>query len=162
MAVWNFLQKHSLLCISSLPSPQVASLQPKTAILLDFLCRSCIPAPSRSAHWQTHILTYGVQGFCLDHLRRYHSVLSATDWSFHPYQAPSNAPLLSQLISPPVRGFHGCGNSQPFRSPRASGSVPLHSLFFFLDFSFILPGHMGILPVLSNVHIPLPVSAHAL
>lgn len=101
----GFLQKHSLLCISSLPSPQVASLQPTTVILLDFLRRPCIPAPSPSAHWQTHILTCGVQGCCLDHLRRSHSVLSATDWSFHPYQAPSNAPLLSQLISPPVRGF---------------------------------------------------------
>lgn len=109
-------------------------MQPTTLILLDFLCRPCIPAPSPSAHWQTHILTCGVQGCCLDHPRRYHSVLSTTDWSFNPYQAPSNAPLLSQLISPPVRGFHGCGNSQPFRSPRASGSVPLHSLFFSLIF----------------------------
>ena len=88
----------------------------------------------------------------MDHLSSSHSVLSATDWPFHPPLTASDFYLLSQPIFLSVKGFHQmqepllCFSSPPWAQVLSyflSSSFPL--------LSFILPGYAGIFIVLSSV-----------
>ena len=102
MAVWvsstsitNFLP----------PIPQAVSSQPTAVLASGLLSNSHISTLSPCVHWQTYIPVWGTQGCGTDNLCRSYSVLSATDQLFHPRLIASDAPLLSQLISPSVRGL---------------------------------------------------------
>ena len=64
----GFLHKHSLLRISSLPSPQDVSLQPTAVFPLGLLSNPHIPALSPHEHQQTHVPVWGGQDCGLDHL----------------------------------------------------------------------------------------------
>ena len=93
----------------------------------------------------------------MDPLCRSHSVQSATDWLFNPSPTASDAPLF-QLISLLVRGLPGCGNLSSFSTPLQGTQVPsVLSSSFSLILPLIIPGYVGIFPVLSSVQGLLPV-----
>ena len=155
----GFLCKHSQLQISSLPSTQAVSLQPTAVLSLCLLSKPHVPAPSPHLHQWTHISGWGTQGCGTDHLCRSHSVLLVTDQLLcSPLIAPE-APLLSQLISLPVRGLPQMWETLvSFSSPKGV-QVPLRFISspFSLLFSFVLPGYAQIFLVLLVVRGPLLV-----
>ena len=98
------------------------------------------PAPP-CPHRCTHLSGWGVQACGTDHLCRSHSVLPATDqWLHSPPVAPE-APLLSQLTSPLVRGLPWMREPPlPFSSPRhGHRSLPSSS---HLPFPFFLSSYL--------------------
>ena len=129
----GFLHKHSWLQISFLLSPQAVSLQPMTGLSPGLLSNPHVPAPSPHVHWWTHIPVWGAQGCGTYCQCRSKSVLSATDWSFHPPLTASDAPLLSELISPLVRELLWTWEHPLFLSsnPRGADLFLLPLLFFF-------------------------------
>ena len=99
-----FLCRHSLLWISSLPSPQSVSPQPTAVLALGLFSNPTLQLPA-PFHTCEHTSQSGahmavVQTICISH-----SVPSATDCPLHPLPAASNAFLLSQSISLSERGF---------------------------------------------------------
>ena len=87
----------------------------------------------------------------MDCLCRSHSVLSATDWPFHPPPKASDAPLLLQLISPLVRGLPQMW--EPLHCFSSTPGAQILPCFLFSSFSllsFIPPGYAGIFLVLSS------------
>ena len=147
----GFLYKHSQLWISSLPSPQAVSLQPTALFSPGLLSKSQVPVPSPILHWWMHVSGWGMQGCGTDYLCRSHCVLLVTDWLLHFPPIAPKASLLSQLISPPVKGLPWM--QEPLLSfsslPRGAGPFPLPLLFLFS--SFVLPSYMGIFLVLLGV-----------
>ena len=135
----GFLHKHSQLWISFFPSPQAVSSQPMAVLSLGLLSNPHIPAPSPRAHWQT-CFSLGCAGLW-HRLCRSHSVLSATDGSFHPPPTASDALLLSQIISPSVRGLPWMREPLPFLSSPPGSQVLSHFLSSSFSFllSFIIP-----------------------
>ena len=94
-----------------------------------------VPAFSPCVHQQTHVPVWGMQGYSTDNLYRSHSVLSATDWPFHPPLTASDAPFLSQQIAPLVMGLPGCRNlSSVSAPPWGTDPILLPLLFFFPSF----------------------------
>ena len=88
----------------------------------------------------------------MDPLCRCHSVQSATDWLFHPSPTASDAPPLFQLISLLLRGLPGCGKLSSSSTPLRGTQVPsVLSSSFSLILPLIIPGHVGIFPILSSV-----------
>ena len=153
IAVWVFLHKHSRLWISSLPSPQTVSLQPTAVLPAGLLSNQHVPAPNPHVHWQTHIPVCSMQGCGMDRLCRSRSVLSVTDWPFHPPLTTSDTPLLSQLISPSMRGLPWM--REPLLCFSSLREVQSWSNFLSSSFpllSFVLPSYVGIFLVLSGVH----------
>ena len=134
--------------LSFLPFLQAVSLQPTPVLSLGLLSNAHVLAPNTHAHWWTHVLVWDPQGCGMYCLCRSHSVLSAIDWPFHPPLTVSDAPLLSQLISPLVRGIPQMLTSPLPQLPLGS-QVPSSSSS--LLFPFTLPGYLGIFPVLSCV-----------
>ena len=132
----GFLHKHSQLQISFLPTPQAVSSQPMAVLSPGLLSIPHVPTPSPCKYQWAHVPVWGMQGCGTYHLHKSHSVLSATDQLFHPPPRPSDAPLLSQLISP-SGGFPTCGNlssSAPHKGCRFHPtSSPLLFPFFFLS-----------------------------
>ena len=130
-----FLRRHSLLQISSLPSPQSISPQP-TLVL-----RACSPIPTHQLPAPLHTSECTsksrapratVQTVCISH-----PVPFATDQLLHPLLTASDASLLSQSISPLERGFPQTWESiLYFSSPtlgcrsRPASSLPPSSFFF--------------------------------
>ena len=76
----GFLQEHSQMWSSSLPSPQAVSTQPTAVLSPGLLSKPYVPASSPRPHQQTHNSGWGMQGCVMDHQCRSHSVLPATDW----------------------------------------------------------------------------------
>ena len=148
----GLLHKHSWLRISSLLSPQAVSSHPTAVLHPGLRSNPHIPALSQRVHQQTHVPVWGTQGCGMDHLRTSHSVLSATDWPFHPPPTASDAPLLSQLISSSVREIPRM--QEPllcFISPPGT-QIPSCFLSSSLSLlSFVLPSYVGIFLVLSGV-----------
>ena len=136
----GLLHKYSWLWITSLLSLQAVCLQPMAVFAPGLLSNTHIPAPSPRAHQWTHIPVWDTQGCGTDHLCRSHSVLSATDRLFHPPPTASDVTLLSQLISPSVRGLPWIQEPLLFLSspPRGTDPIPLPLLFFFPS-SFFCP-----------------------
>ena len=126
--------------ISSLPSPQAVSCQPTAVLSPGLLSKTHLPTPSPHPHWRTHVSGWGPQGWGMDHLCRSHSVLLATDWLLCPPPVALEAPLLSQLISPPVRGLPLIWESLlSFSSPLRGRGPLLFPLLFLLPSSFFCP-----------------------
>ena len=145
----GFFHRHSQLWISSLPSPQAVSLQP-TAVGFALQSSHSSSQPP-CALSDTHPV-WGMQGCGKDHLCRSYSVLSATHWPFRSLLTASDAPLLSQLISPSVRGLPRMWEPLLCFSSPSGAQIPscfLSSSFPLL--SFILPSYAGIFLVLSGV-----------
>ena len=126
-------------------------MQPTIVLLLGLYSNPHAPAPSPRAHQWTHIPVWGMQCSCMDCLCRSHSVLSATDWPFHPPLTASDASLLSQLISPSVRGLPQMWEPLCCFSSPTGEQVLSHFLSSSFSLSFILPGYAGIFIVLSGV-----------
>ena len=147
----GFLHKHSCMRISSLPSPQAVSSQPTAVLPLGLLSNSHVPALSLRVHRRAHVPVWGAQGCGTDRMCRSHSVLSATDWPFHTPLTASDAPLLSQRISPSVRGRPQMWESLLcFSSPQGCRSHPTSSplLFpFFLSAYLVMRGSFLSFPV---------------
>ena len=101
----RFLHNHSQLRTSSLLSPQAFSLQPTVVLSQGFLSKSQVPTPSPHLHLQTHVSGWGAHSCGMDHLCKSHFILPATDRLLHSPSIAPEAPLLSQLISPLVRGL---------------------------------------------------------
>ena len=134
-----FLHEHSHLQISSLLSHQAVSSQPTVVISPSLLSKLHIPAPSTCLHWRTHLSDCGAQGCGKDNLCRSHSVLPTTDRLLLSRLIAPEAPLLSQLISPPVRRLPLIRNlSSPSAPHRGAGPIPLPLLFLFPS-SFFCP-----------------------
>ena len=129
----GFSHNHSCLWISSLPSPHAVSSQPTAVLSLGLLYKPHVPAPSPCLHQWTHISGWGMQGCGIGHLCRSHSVLPTTDRLLNSPPIAPKAPLLSQLISPPLRGLPQM--REPLLSfsstPRGAGPIPLPLLFLF-------------------------------
>ena len=131
--------------------PQSISLQPTAVLLPGLLSSPHVPAFSPRVHWRTHVPVWGAQACGTDHLCSSHSVLSATDWPFHPPLTASDAPLLFQLISPSVKGLPRMWESLLCFSspPGAQNSFCFLSSSFSL-LSFILSLYVEISPVFSG------------
>ena len=94
----------------------------------------------------------------MDLLCSSHSVLSATDWQFHPLLTASHASLLSQPISPLVKGLPQMW--EPLLCFSYPPGVQVPSRFLSSSFSllsFILPSYVWIFIVLSSAQSPLLV-----
>ena len=130
----GFLHKHSQLWVFSLPSFQAISPQLTSVLSPGLLSKPHIPAPSPRLHPQTHLPGSGEQGCGKDHLCRSHSVLPATDRLLCSLLITPEAPLLSQLISPPVRVLPWMWEPPLFFSSPPGSQVLSH----FLSSSFFL------------------------
>ena len=82
-----------------------AILTANSSPLPSLLSKPQVPAPSPHPHRWTHVSGWARQGCGMDCLYNSHSVLPATDQFLHSPPIAPEAPLLSQLISPPVRGL---------------------------------------------------------
>ena len=134
----GFLHKHSRLPISSLPSPQAVSSQPTAVLPPGLLSNPHVPALSPRVHRQTHAPVWGTHACGTDRLCRSHSVPSATDQPFHPPLTASDAPLLSQVILPSVRGLPWMREPLCFSFPEGHRSCPT---FCPLIFPFFLSSY---------------------
>ena len=72
---------------------------------LRFAPQSPLSSSQPRVYRQTYVPVWGAQCCGMDCPSRSHFILSATDWPFRPPLTASDAPLLSQLISPLVRGL---------------------------------------------------------
>ena len=146
IALCFYCRSGCLLADNSSPLPGSALQTP---------CSSTQP-PSAPADTR---LRLDMQGCGTDHLCRSHSVLPATDGLLHSPLIAPETPLLSQLISLPVRGLPQVW--EPLVSFSSPLGVQVLSCFlsssFSLLLSFILPGYVEIFLVLSGVQGPLLV-----
>ena len=153
----GFLHKHSQLWSSSLPSTQAVSSQPTAVPSLGLLLKPTFqhPAPLHTGRHPSQAETCRTvaQTICVG------LTLSCLPQSgcWAPLQAPK-APLLSQLISPSVRGLPQM--REPLFTLSSLPGVQVPPCFPASSFpllSFLLPGYVGIFLVLLGVRDPLLV-----